>query len=486
MENLFRNLPSISQLLDSPQLKQLVENLNHHVVVDGARSVLEEIRQQIATAKEEIQIPTPGELAEKISDWLKEEEKPQLCPVINATGTILHTGLGRAPLAQKARDAIYQITRNYASVELDLSTGGRGQRAKVVEKLLRELTGAEAAVIVNNNAAATMLALAALAGGREVLISRGELIEIGGSYRLPDVMTCSGVQLKEIGTTNKTHLSDYQRALQAESHQIGAILKVHPSNFEIVGFTQAVSAAELAPVAARHGIPLIDDVGSGALIDFSKYGLMKEPVVSHSIKAGSDVVLFSGDKLLGGPQCGIIVGKRKYIDQIIRHPLTRAMRVDKITLAGLQETLRLYRNPDTLEQELPVLRMLSMPLANLQMRANKIVQLIGYLPGIGKCEVIEEQSMLGGGSLPTQKIPTFCVQISPDRYSVETLAEKIRRGNPPIVGRIFKDKLLLDLRTVAPDQDLDLIGVFEEISRQSGPASDPSPTAETTASRDAN
>jgi len=472
MEKLFRNLPSVSQLLESPQLRKMVENLNHNVVVDGARSVLEEIRQQIAAAKDEIQIPSTAELAEKISDWLMEEERPQLSPVINATGTILHTGLGRAPLAQKARDAIYHITQNYASVELDLKTGGRGQRAKVVEKLLKELTGAEAAVVVNNNAAATMLTLAALAGGKEVLISRGELIEIGGSYRLPDVMTLSGVKLKEIGTTNKTHFSDYQQALQMESHDIGAILKVHPSNFEIVGFTQAVSAGQLAPLAAKHGVPLIDDVGSGALIDFSKYGLMNEPVVAHSIRAGSDVVLFSGDKLLGGPQCGIVVGKRKYIDLIIRHPLTRAMRVDKMTLAGLQETLRLYRNPETLEQELPVLRMLSMPLANLQMRANKIVQLIGYLPGIGKCEVIEERSMLGGGSLPTQKIPTYCVQISPDRYSVESLADKLRHGNPPIIGRISKDKLLLDLRTVAPDQDLPLIEVFEKLSQHPGQSAD--------------
>lgn len=465
MDNLFRNLPSVNQLLESPQLKKMVDHLSHNVVVSGARSVLDEIRQQINSASEEIHVPSTAELAEKISNWLKDEERPPLRPVINATGTILHTGLGRAPLAKSARDAIYQVSESYSSVELDLKTGGRGQRAKAVEKLLKELTGAEGAMVVNNNAAATMLTLATVAQGREVVISRGELVEIGGSYRLPEVMSCSGVKLKEIGTTNKTHLADYQQAFQSDTSDVAAILKVHPSNFQVVGFTESVPTAKLVSLAAKHQVPLIDDVGSGALIDFSKYGLLDEPVVSQSIRDGADIVLFSGDKLLGGPQCGIIVGKRKYIDAILRHPLTRAMRVDKMTLAGLRETLKLYRNPDTLEQELPVLRMLSMPLENLKLRANKVVQLIGYLPGIGKCEVIEEHSMLGGGSLPTQKIPTYCVQVAPAEGSVEKLVDQIRQSDPPVIGRVSKDHLLLDMRTISPDQDQQLVNVFEGLHR---------------------
>jgi len=469
MANIFRNIPSVNQLLESPQLKKLVENVNHQVVVDGVRTFIDDLKDTITTASDEIEIPTPSEMADKIADWLKVEQREYLRPVINGTGIILHTGLGRAPLAKSAIAATAQIASGYASVEVDLTDGQRGQRVKAVEKLLCELTGAEAAVVVNNNAAATMIALATVATGKEVIVSRGQLIEIGGSYRLPDVMQCSGCKLKEVGTTNKTHAADYSSAIGEET---GAILKVHPSNFEVVGFTKTVSAKELVSIAHAHDLPMIDDVGSGALIDFAKFGLSDEPVVRDSIKDGADIVLFSGDKLIGGPQCGIIIGKRKYIDQILNNALMRAMRVDKMTLAALAATLRLYRNEETVEQEVPILRMLSMPEANLKLRAEKVAQQIQGKGWLEVCEVTEAQSMLGGGSLPTQKIPTWCVAIRPQTSSVNRIAQRLRSSTPAVIGRVQKDTLLIDMRTVLPEQDMILVELLDALNEQDDTASE--------------
>ncbi len=461
MPNIFRKLPSVSQLLESPQLKQMVETVNHNVVVEGVRSFLDDLREQVSNAADDVTIPSPQELAERIAEWLKSEEQPYLRPVINGTGIILHTGLGRAPLAASALAAIQEISAGYASVEVDIKTGERGQRIKSVERLLCELTGAQAVAIVNNNAAATMLTLSALAGGKEVIVSRGQLIEIGGSYRLPDVMECSGAKLREVGTTNKTHLADYERAI---GDQTGALLKVHPSNFEVVGFTKTVSTKEMVELAVRHSIPMIDDVGSGALIDFSRFGLLNEPMVGDSLKDGADVVLFSGDKLIGGPQCGIVVGKQKYIEKILKSPLMRAMRVDKMTLAALAATLRLYRDPEVAMQEVPILRMLAMPIENLRLRADKIARQIGYLPFIGSCDVVEDQSMLGGGSLPTQKIPTWSISIGPAEQSITKLAGALRVAKPSVIGRVQKERLILDMRTVQPGEDEALVSVFEGLN----------------------
>ena len=458
MANIFRKLPSVNQLLESPQLKQMVETVNHSVVVDGVRSFLDDLREQVSTESGEVSIPTPSEIADKIANWLKTEEKPYLRPVINGTGIILHTGLGRAPLAKSAIESVQRISEGYASVEVDVRTGERGQRIKSVEKLLCELTGAEAAAVVNNNAAATMLALSALAEGQEVIVSRGQLIEIGGSYRLPDVMECSGAKLREVGTTNKTHLFDYQRAINEET---GALLKVHPSNFEVVGFTKTVSTKEMVTLAAEHGLPVIDDVGSGALIDFSEFGLMDEPVVSQSIKDGADVVLFSGDKLIGGPQCGIIIGKKKYIDTILSNPLMRAMRVDKMTLAALSATLRIYRDEDRARTEIPILRMLSMPKENLKLRAEKVVAQLSHLADLETCEAVEADSMLGGGSLPTQKLSTWCVALTPKTHSVDRLSAGLRNSEPSVIGRVQKERYYLDMRTVQPSQDAGLVEAVE-------------------------
>jgi L-seryl-tRNA(Ser) seleniumtransferase len=458
MANIFRKLPSVNQLLESPQLKQMVETVNHSVVVDGVRSFLDDLREQVSTESGEVSIPTPSEIADKIANWLKTEEKPYLRPVINGTGIILHTGLGRAPLAKSAIESVQSISEGYASVEVDVRTGERGQRIKSVEKLLCELTGAEAAAVVNNNAAATMLALSALAEGQEVIVSRGQLIEIGGSYRLPDVMECSGAKLREVGTTNKTHLFDYQRAINEET---GALLKVHPSNFEVVGFTKTVSTKEMVTLAAEHGLPVIDDVGSGALIDFSEFGLMDEPVVSQSIKDGADVVLFSGDKLIGGPQCGIMIGKKKYIDTILSNPLMRAMRVDKMTLAALSATLRIYRDEDRARTEIPILRMLSMPKENLKLRAEKVVAQLSHLAELETCEAVEADSMLGGGSLPTQKLSTWCVALTPKTHSVDSLSAGLRNSEPSVIGRVQKERYYLDMRTVQPSQDAGLVEAVE-------------------------
>ena len=461
MANIFRNIPSVNELLESPQLKKIVQSVNHQVVADGVRTFIDDLKETITSATGEIDIPSPNEMADKIADWLHIEQREYLRPVINGTGIILHTGLGRAPLAKSAIEATNAIARGYASVEVNLADGGRGQRVKAVESLLCELTGAEAAVVVNNNAAATMIALATVATGKEVIVSRGQLIEIGGSYRLPDVMECSGCKLKEVGTTNKTHAADYSSAI---SEQTGAILKVHPSNFEVVGFTKTVSTKELVKIAHANDLPMIDDVGSGALIDFAKFGLSDEPVVSDSIKDGADIVLFSGDKLIGGPQCGIIIGKRKYIEQVLKNSLMRAMRVDKMTLAALAATLRLYRNLETVEQEVPILRMLSMPEANLKLRAQKVVDQIQNQSWLESCEVTQSQSMLGGGSLPTQKIPTWCVALKPSESSINRLASRLRSSNPAVIGRVQKDTLFIDMRTVFPDQDMILVDLLAALS----------------------
>ena len=453
MDNPLRNIPSVNQILNTPQIKSVVESVNHNAVVSGIRKSLDQLREQVNTAAS-IEIPSATELAQKIADLIQHEEVARLRKVINATGVILHTGLGRAPLAQEAIDEINQIASGYGSVELDLATGQRTQRTKIVERLLCELTGAEAAVVVNNNAAATMITVTALAKDREVIVSRGQLVEIGGSYRLPDVMSCSGAQMVEVGTTNKTHLSDYESAI---TENTGAILRVHPSNFRVVGFTQSVELADLLSIGKRHGVPVVDDIGSGALIDYSKFGLEDEPLAADSIKEGADVALFSGDKLLGGPQCGIIVGKTKYIKMILKNPLCRAMRVGKLTLAALYATLKIYRNPVEAETKIPCLAALSTPLDNLKLRAERMAPQIGQFEKIQSAEVIETKATLGGGSLPAQQVDSIGICLTPARISVDKLASQLRDATPSVVGRIENDTLILDLKAVSPSEDTRLL-----------------------------
>lgn len=460
MDNPFRNLPSVNDLLETPALKTVVEKVSHNVVVDNVRTFLDDFRTKLKTKSGEFTVPTATEMANSIASWISSEDKPPLQPVINGTGVILHTGLGRAPLAEEAIEAIADISRGYASVEVSLESGKRSHRIDAIEKLLCELTGAEAAAVANNNAAATLLTLAAMATGQEVVVSRGELIEIGGSYRLPDVMSASGAVLKEVGTTNKTRVSDYEQAIHEGT---GALMKVHTSNYIVCGFTEAASIDELVALGKKKNVPVIDDVGSGALIDFSKYGLHGEPTIQHSIKSGADVVLFSGDKLIGGPQCGIVVGKEEYIQKITKHPMMRAMRVDKMTLAGLAATLRLYRNLDEAEMKIPLLTMLSTRMESLRSRAERILPRLQPLEMFESVEIVDAQSMLGGGSIPTQSVPTICLQLKPKSISVQQLSDQIRKSESPIFGRIQNDAYYLDLRTILPSQDLKIIEAISSL-----------------------
>jgi len=458
--NPLRRIPSVSELLESPALRGVVDKVSHNVVVSRARVVLDDLRSELRGAASDRTLPDVSELAERIARHVMDGDRPALRPVINATGILLHTGLGRAPLAEAAIEEMVAVARDYASVELDLASGQRSQRVWAVEGLLKELTGAEAAAVVNNNAGATMLTLAALATDKEVIVSRGELIEIGGSFRLPDVMATSGAVLREVGTTNRTRLEDYRQAI---GDYTAALLRAHPSNYLIVGFTERVELADLVALGRQHNLPVIDDIGSGALIDFQPYGASGEPVAAESVKQGADVVLFSGDKLLGGPQCGIIVGRKKYIERIAGHPMMRALRVDKLTLAALAATLRLYRKTEHAERDVPLLRLLSTSLENLKGRAQRIAPQLAAADAVKSAEAVQETTFLGGGSVPTQELQTWAVAIEPAQMSVDRLATALRTGPPPVVGRVKQDRLLLDLRSVFARQDVDLVRAVEQL-----------------------
>ncbi len=458
--NPLRNIPSVSDLLESPPLKRLVDRISHNAVVSTVRAVLDETRTELQTAASEKTLPSVSELADRIAQRIAADEVPALRPVINATGILLHTGLGRAPLADVAIEEMVALAKDYASVELDLATGDRSRRVLAVEGLLKELTGAEAAIVVNNNAGATMLTLAALAAGREVVVSRGELIEIGGSYRLPDVMAASGAVLREVGTTNRTRLDDYEKAV---CESTAALMLVHPSNFVVVGFSSSVQIKELAELGHRKGLPVIHDIGSGALIDFEQFGFRGEPVARASIAAGADVAMFSGDKLLGGPQCGIIVGRKKLLARIEAHPMARAMRVGKLTLSALAATLRLYRDEEKARREIPLLHMLTTSTENLENRAKRLAPQIAAAEAVAQAEPIAEVTYLGGGSVPTQELPTWCVALKPATMSVDRLAAALRGGTPSVVGRTQQDRLLLDLRSVMPRQDVQLVAAVDAL-----------------------
>lgn len=461
--NPLRNIPSVGELLESPPLKALVDRINRNAVVSAVRTVLDEMRTEVQTAAAEMTLPNVPDLAERIARRIMESETPLLRPVINATGILLHTGLGRSPLADVAIAEMTAVARDYASVEVDLPTGKRSRRSLAVENLLKELTGAEAALVVNNNAGATMLTLAALAAGREVIVSRGQLIEIGGSYRLPEVMTASGALLREVGATNKTHLLDYARAI---GEQTAAVLLVHPSNFVVVGFTESVELPALVDLGHKHKLPVIHDIGSGALVDFNQFGFRGEPMAKESIHAGADVVLFSGDKLLGGPQCGIIAGRKTLVEKIERHPLARALRVDKITLAALAATLRLYRDPEKARLSVPLLHLLTTSVENLKNRAERLAPQMAALKSVvSSAEAISDVTYLGGGSIPTQELSTWCVALRPAAWSVDRLAAALRTGTPAIVGRVREDRLLLDLRSVFPRQDTEMLSALEALSK---------------------
>jgi len=434
------------------------------LVKQSVREVLEELRQRILAGRK----VNKTELSEKklvptILTRLDQKLGPNFKRVINATGVVIHTNLGRSILPANASDALIQAAMRYSNLEFDLTTGKRGSRYSLVEQLLCDLTGAEAALVVNNNAAAVLLVLETFAKGREVIVSRGQLVEIGGSFRVPEVMTKSGARLVEVGATNRTHLKDYENGITKET---AMLLKVHASNFEIVGFTKEVSVEELVELADQRDLLVMEDLGSGCFIDLSRYGLRKEPTVQEVVKGGVDVVTFSGDKLLGGPQAGIIVGKRKIIDLIKKNQLNRALRIDKFTLAALESVLRLYFDHQTVLQAIPTLAMLTMPLDTIGRRARRLSGRIKKsLEPKCSVKVMATGSMVGGGALPTQALESRAVVFEPLDRSVNDLEKQLRGGAVPIIGRIEEDRYLLDMRTVADDEVVSLantlLHVFE-------------------------
>jgi L-seryl-tRNA(Ser) seleniumtransferase len=410
------------RLRDLPSVDELARAVDDPLAVDAARAVLARAREDITAGFD------PGDLVERLGAELEAARRPALRRTLNATGVLVHTNLGRAPLADAALERIREVGRGYSNLEYDLTTGTRGSRQDHVAALLRRLTGAEGALVVNNNAAALLLALAALAEGREVVVSRGELIEIGDGFRIPDVLEWSGARLVEVGTTNRTRAADYERAIGAET---ALLLRVHQSNFRVVGFTELPTIEELAGVARRHGLPLVDDLGSGVLVE-----LPEEPSARQSLEAGADLVCFSGDKLLGGPQAGIAVGGTELIQRLRRHPLQRALRADKLTVAALEGTLGLYLEPKRAWREVPVLRMLVEPLAAVRARAERLAGLVD-----GALE--ETVARVGGGALPLAELPSFACSVGGE------LAAGLRAGDPPVIGIVRDGRLLLDCRTLS-------------------------------------
>ena len=447
---LYRSIPKVDVLLENQDIVTLIENHHRDVVVDVIREEIDKLRNFIKENDDVNLIEEKiNNLIENIKISTEKVYSYNIKKVINGTGTILHTNLGRAIISKKHADYLSEVVTSYSNLEYNLEEGKRGERYSHFEKLICKITGAEAAMAVNNNAAAVMLVLSSMAAEREVIVSRGELVEVGGKFRIPDVMKSSNAHLVEIGTTNKTHLEDYEDAI---SENTGAFLKVHTSNFKILGFTESVSIEELCKLGREKDIPVIEDIGSGVLIDLSKYGLEYEPTVQDSIKAGVDVVSFSGDKLLGGPQAGIIVGKKKYIDKMKKNPLTRAFRIDKFTATILEMIFHEYLNEEDAIKNIPVLSLITKDLKEKEKNANALFNKIENLENVADINVEDTFSQIGGGSLPAERIKSKSVTIMPKNISTQSLEAKLRAGKNPVVGRISEEKLILDMRTVLEDE----------------------------------
>jgi L-seryl-tRNA(Ser) seleniumtransferase len=450
----FRQLPSVARLLELPALVAARERHPHHIIADATRSELEMLRAALGNG-ETLELDA-NSIAERIVDKLDAEAAPKIRAVINATGVVLHTNLGRSPLHEEAARAAYEAGRGYLNLELDLGTGKRSSRQGNVRCGICAITGAESATAVNNCAAATVIVLRTLAAGKEVIVSRGQLIEIGGSFRIPDIMTVSGATLREVGTTNITRLADYERAITPNT---AALMRVHTSNYRVRGFTKAVELLELVELGKKHNLAVIDDAGSGQVIDLAPFGLPGEPVVSAGIVDGADLVLFSGDKLLGGPQAGIIAGRASIIQRIERDPLMRAFRLDKMTLAALEATLRLYRDPARAIREIPTLRMLTTAHTTLRHRTEAFSAKVRAIAGL-VAEVRDDVAYVGGGSLPDVAVPTSVLVITASSMSEAELASRLRAGTPAVMGRVQDGKLLLDLRAVFDWQENELLAAL--------------------------
>ena len=437
MKELLRKIPKVDELLRSPALAEVMEQYGDHAVTEAIRTELDALRQGILNQQISA-LPELPALCQQIGNRVQRASLPSFRRVINGTGIILHTNLGRACLSETAARAVYEASKAYSNLEYALESGKRGSRYSHVEELLCRLTGAESALVVNNNAAAVLLVLSALTTGGQVPVSRGELVEIGGSFRIPEIMESCGAQLKEVGATNKTHLWDYERAINENTR---ALMKVHTSNYRIVGFSETPALSDLVELGHKYGLPVIEDLGSGCLLDLYRFGIHDEPSVQDSIRAGVDVVSFSGDKLLGGPQAGIILGKKKYLDVLKQHPLNRAMRVDKMTLAALEATLRSYENSNA--EEIPVIGMLAAEPDDLWQKAERLAAMLKK-SGI-ETEIIPTEGRVGGGSVPNHSLPSYAVAFTGD---VNALEERLRLGLHPIIGRIHDGKYLLDARTL--------------------------------------
>lgn len=453
MNSSLRQLPKVQTLMDSADAARLIDVFGRADVTEAVRGKIEHARNKLLA-----DAPMPEAILSErlfwtdISETLDQLREQSLKRVINATGIVIHTNLGRAPLAQEAIAAMSGIAKTYSTLEFDLDSGKRGSRHSHAEAIICELTGAEAALVVNNCAGAILTVLSALANGREVVASRGELVEIGGSFRMPDVIVQSGATLKEIGTTNKTHPEDYADAI---SESTALLLKSHTSNYAVVGFSTSPTRESLSEIAKTHSLPLIEDLGSGVLVDLTPHGLPNEPVVKDVIAAGVNVVTFSGDKLLGGPQAGIIAGRKDLIDRIKRHPMARAVRLDKLSLAALIATLELYRAPNDPIARIPVLRKISEPIDLIRARAERLAERCGSIIDLNAV-VVPSKARAGGGSLPLQDLPSFALSLTHKNMSPDQMAERLRGAKIPVIGRISKDKLLLDLRTVGDEELTDL------------------------------
>ena len=453
-QQVLRKIPSVDDILSRPEIIDLLKVHPRHVVVDAIRKGLGRLREEILHKEE---LPPLGDALfsfENLHPLFQKEIdlqiRPRLRRVINATGVVIHTNLGRAPLHPSAIEHLIEVSKTYSNLEYDLERGERGSRYAHVEAILCRLSGAESALVVNNNAGAVLLVLNTLAEGKEVIVSRGELVEIGGAFRIPDVMKRSGALLREIGTTNRTHFNDYQKAI---GPQTALLLKVHTSNFRVMGFTSEVSLQDLVQLGREHQLPVVDDLGSGCLIDLTQYGLEKEPTVQETIKTGVDAITISGDKLLGGPQAGIILGKKKYLDLFKINPLTRALRIDKLTLAALESTLLLYLDEKMAVEEIPTLRMLSLDTGKLKRRGKRLLKRLSGMRNKKMTFALKEDvSQVGGGALPLQELPTVVVAIKPLEISLNTLEVNLRKADPPIISRISNEELILDMRTVSNEE----------------------------------
>jgi L-seryl-tRNA(Ser) seleniumtransferase len=450
--NVLRDLPSIDRLLNHERCGILLLRYNRDYVAEKCRAVLEDTRAAVRQGKGQADALSEGAILDQVEERIYSDSQPGHVRVINATGTILHTNLGRALLPQAAIEAMTEVAAHPINLEYDLAAGKRGKREEVLEKLLVELTGAEAATVVNNNAAAVLLGLNTLAEGKEVIVSRGELIEIGGSFRIPEIMAKSGAVLKEVGSTNRTHLADYETAI---SDKTALLLKVHTSNYKVVGFTAEVELEQLVALGKQRGLPVMEDLGSGAFIDLSRYGLPKEPLVSERIKLGADLVTFSGDKILGGPQAGLIVGKKELIARIGKNHLQRALRCGKLTLAALEATLRLYRQSPAITDDIPTLKAFTRSVDDIRKMGEEVLPRLQSALGKKFRVALEDSTcQIGSGALPTEEVPTVAIAVTHTSQSATRIAQRFRAAKPPIIGRIRDDRFLLDLRSIFNPEDI--------------------------------